>query len=135
MEILLYPQWSNDCYSAVPDLTLENVIKCLKDLSEIWYIIGFNLNMPPSKLDDIEDAVDSDEVGLTLMVKEWLQSGGRKRKWRDILWAICRIIENLTDEDMESEEDMATMEDMQSVCIQVMPYAEPIDGRLITWLV
>ena len=85
--------------------------------------------MQPSRLDDIEDAIDSDEEGLTLMVREWLQSEGR-RTWRDILWAICRIIDKLDGKSMESEEELTTAEELQSVCNRVMSFAEPIKGRL-----
>ena len=82
---------------------MENIIRYLKDLSEVWYEIGFNLKIPTTKLDDIEDEIESDEEGLTTMLKEWLQRKGQ-RTWREIIWAICKMLDSMNnDEDIGSE--------------------------------
>ena len=138
-----------DTFFSGPPLTMENIIRYLKDLCEIWYEIGFNLKIPTAKLDDIEDEIESNEEGLTTMLKEWLQRKGQ-RSWRELIWAICKILDSIDiDEDIgsegenqsesdaeseenvgseESDEDMALLEEMATVCERMLHLAEPING-------
>lgn len=126
---------------------MENIIRYLKDLSEVWYEIGFNLKIPTTKLDDIEDEIESDEEGLTTMLKEWLQRKGQ-RTWREIIWAICKMLDSVNDDedigsegdseledDAESEEDVESedyIEEIATICERMLHLAEPINGMQLT---
>lgn len=106
---------------------MENVIKYLSNIDKAWYILGFHLNIPLSKLDTIEDTVDSKEEGLTAIVKEWLQGGGCPRTWRDLIWAFCRIFDRIDAENI-AEEVMATADEMGVILGKIISFAEPIQG-------
>ena len=94
-------------YSVVKQLTAENVLECIKDVSEKWHELGVLLGIPRSKLGSIKS--ESDEEGLTAMIKEWLAGAGSPPTWRYLFWSLFKINEMDIAEEMDD-------------------YVEPIEG-------
>ena len=73
---------------------LSVLVEELHDVKTKWYSIGIQLQVPESKLDEIENAAREDlERAFRRMIQEWLKQINPEPTWTDIVKVLrCRSI-------------------------------------------
>ena len=67
---------------------LGDVLEAIWEARRKWYFLGLKLGISPNTLDEIKGASQSEDDGITEVIKGWLSSGRDDRTWITVAKAL-----------------------------------------------
>ena len=91
----LYCDGDTTCYvltipvsTSGPPLTVDNILKYIREVKNLRKVGGFLLSYSSTKLDAIQREYSSDSDRLQAVVQQWLEGGGLTPSWRWLVWSL-----------------------------------------------